>query len=154
MRTPRTQLGLLLCIGLAAALQLSCSGEPTSNGEPSFSHGPSHLTISGPSEITAYSKATYTYTAYMNGSYVSWAVYPWAVRYCPTLKVDLCTTAWSPRQGTVVNENWNRLSTSIVGRDCSGGGTKSFQVRAQASAFGQGTVTAYKVTKLCGTEIP
>jgi len=30
---------------------------------------------------------------------------------------------------------------------------RSFQVRAKSNAFGQGDVTAYKVTKLCGKEI-
>jgi hypothetical protein len=154
MRTHRTKFGLALCMGLAAALQLSCSSEPTANDvEPSFDHGPNHLTISGPSEITAYVSASYTYTAYMSGVYVRWGYEPWAVRYCPTLSVSSCTTTWNPRTGTVMNENWNKLTTTIRARDCTGGGTKSFQVRAQAWAFGQGTVTNYKVTKLCGTEI-
>jgi hypothetical protein len=89
----------------------------------------------------------------MNGVYVSWAVYPWATRSCPTLTVGTCTTAWTPRQGSVINENWNKVTVTIGARDCTGGGTKSFQVRAQASAFGQGTVTNYKVTKMCGKVI-
>ena len=151
MRTHSTQLGRALCIGLAAALQLSCSSEPTANDpEPSFSHGPNHLTISGPAEITSFSAGSYTYQAYMDGVYVSWGVYPWATRSCPTLTVASCTTAWTPRQGSVIQQNWNKLTVTIGARDCTGGGTKSFQVRAQASAFGQGTVTTYKVTKMCG----
>jgi hypothetical protein len=152
MHTHRTPRALILGIGLAAALQLSCSSEPTSSVEPSFATT-NHLTISGPAEITAFSPASYTYQAYMDGVYVSWGVYPWATRSCPTLSVTTCTTAWTPRQGSVISENWNKLTTTIGARDCTGGGTKSFQVRAQATAFGQGTVTNYKVTKMCGTLI-
>ena len=157
MRTRRTSLAVVLCTGLAAAFQLSCSSDPTTTTtaieEPSFSHGPNHLTISGPSEITSFSAGSYTYEAYMNGVYVSWGVYPWATRSCPTLTVSSCTTAWTPRQGSVIQENWNRLTVTIGARDCTGGGTKSFQVRAQASAFGQGTVTNYKVTRMCGKQL-
>jgi hypothetical protein len=85
MRTHHTQLGLLLCIGLAAALQLSCSSEPTSNVEPSFTHGPSHLTIGGPAEISSLVRQNYAYIATMDGFYVSFA--PWGVRFCPTLSL-------------------------------------------------------------------
>jgi hypothetical protein len=150
MRTHRTQVGLLLCIGLAAALQLSCSSEPTSNEEPSFTHGPSHLTVGGPAEISSLVRRTYTYRAVMDGFYVGW--YPWGVRFCPTLSLTSCTTAWTERLGARISENVNEIYQSLV-RDCTGGGTRSFQVRAKASAFGQGTLTAYKVTRLCGKEI-
>jgi len=150
MRTHRTKLGLALCIGAATALQLSCSSEPTSNEEPSFTHGPPHLTISGPAEISSLVRQNYTYTATMNGLYVSFG--PWGKRFCPTLSLTSCTTAWSETLGSRISENQSQITQSLV-RDCTGGGTKSFQARATSTAFGQGTVTAYKVTKLCGKEI-
>lgn len=150
MRIHRTQLGLLLCIGMAAALQLSCSSEPTSNAEPSFTHGPPHLTIAGPAEISSLVRQNYNYIATVNGFYVGFS--PWGVRFCPTLSLTSCTTAWTERLGSRIAENKSQITQSLV-RDCTGGGTKSFQVRATATAFGQGTMTAYKVTRLCGKEI-
>lgn len=152
MRTHHTHLGRALCIALAAALQLSCSSEPPSSAEsePAFNHGPSHLTITGPAEISSLVRQNYNYVATVNGFYVSFS--PWGVRFCPTLSQTGCTVAWTQRLGDRIAENQSRITQSLV-KDCTGGGTKSFQVRATANAFGLGTMTAYKVTKLCGAEI-
>ena len=147
MRTPRTKFGLALCMGLAAGLQLSCSSEPTSNAEPSFTHGPSHFNISGPSEIGSSVRQTYTYRATMDAFYAG--IGDWGVRFCPTLSLTSCTVAWTPRTGTRIAENISEIYQSLV-RDCTGGGTKSFQARVTGTGWGVGTVTAHKVTKLCG----
>jgi hypothetical protein len=147
MRTHRTSLALSLCIGLAVALQLSCSSEPTSNTEPSFSHGPSHFYITGPDAIGSSVRQTYTYRATMDAFYAS--VGGWGVRFCPVLSVTSCTVAWTSRTGTRIADNISEIYQSLV-RDCTGGGTKSFQARATGTGWGVGTVTAYKSTRLCG----
>src|SRR4051794_15404063 len=150
MRTPRTPLGLSLCLGLGAALQLSCSSEPTSTAE-STAEPPlavvDPFTITGPTAIGSDVRQNYNYVATVNAFYVSFSF--WGTRFCPTTSLTTCTAAWAQHQGTQLSDTQNRYTQSLV-RDCTGGGTKSFQVRITATAFGMGTVTKSFVTKLCG----
>jgi hypothetical protein len=149
MRTPRTPLGLSLCLGLLAGLQLSCSSEPTSTAESTPEPSLAVIdpfTITGPVAIGSDVRRNYNYIATVNAFYVSFSF--WGTRFCPTTALT-CTAPWAQHQGTRLSDTQNQYVQSLV-RDCTGGGTKSFQVRITATAFGMGTVTKSFVTKLCG----
>lgn len=149
MRNPLSYIGLsVLTVGGLGYL-LACS-EPTtpSSRQPSFATTTTYLTISGPNEIISPTRTAYNYTAYMALPYPNF--YPWGVRTCPTMSLTSCTVSWSTRYGSQYLDEYHNRITEYLARDCTGGGTRSFQVRAQASAFGHPTETAYKVTALCG----
>jgi hypothetical protein len=147
MRSPIRNLTIPILLGGLAFLQLSCSRDITSPDKPSFAATATHLIISGPDQIMTVVRRTYAYQAYMGASYPTF--YPWGVRYCPTLSITGCTVPWSTRYGSVHDTYYSDITESMK-LDCTGGGTKSFQVRAQASAFAVPTETVYKVTRLCG----
>jgi hypothetical protein len=146
MRTVSSKFRLLSIVAGLVSL-VSCSSEPTSeSGDPSFATTTTYLTVSGPNIVTAIPPTTYTYQAYMGASYPNFL--PWGVRKCPTNSITSCTVPWSTVYGTTIDTYYSRISQTLA-EDCSGGGTRTFQVRAQASAFAVPTQTAYKVTALC-----
>jgi len=147
MRKIIRNLAIPFLLGGAAFLQFACSRDLTSPDKPSLGATTTHLSITGPDQIMTLRAQTYTYTANMSAPYPTF--YPWGVRYCPTLSVTGCTVPWTTRSGTVHGTYYSDIKESLK-LDCTGGGTKSFQVRAQASAYFVPTETAYKVTRLCG----
>jgi hypothetical protein len=148
MRNTRTYLALPTLLVSGLSLLMACSSEPTtpSSQSPSFVTSATHLSISGPGKTTQLARKGYSWTAYMAASYPNFG--PWGVRTCPTSSVSTCTSPWSTVYGTTHDTYYSTISWSLAG-DCSGGGTRSFQVRAQASAFAIPTETAYFVTMLC-----
>jgi hypothetical protein len=146
MRSLCSKLSLLtLIVGLVPLV--SCSSEPTSESrDPSLATTTVYLTVSGPNVVTSGLPISYTYEAYMGASYPTF--YPWGIRTCPTKSITGCTAPWSTVYGYTHDTYWNKI-TQTLAEDCSGGGTKTFQARAQASAFGIPTQTAYRVTALC-----
>lgn len=106
------------------------------------------LSLSGPASITT--SGNYTYRASL---YAPYASFTWYSRTCATSTVASCTATWNLTSGTSTSEYTSQY-TRYLSPDCSGGGTRSFQVRVDARAFGQPTQTKYVVTKLCGTVQP
>ncbi|HEY0739009.1 MAG TPA: hypothetical protein VGD69_29085 [Herpetosiphonaceae bacterium] len=106
------------------------------------------LTLSGPTSITA--NGNYTYGA---SFYVPYARFVWYSRTCSTATVASCTATWNLTSGTMTSDYTSQY-TRYLTRDCSGNGTRSFQVRVDASGFGQPTQTKAIATKLCGDVLP
>lgn len=101
------------------------------------------LTAWGPAYVTQ--SGTYRYYARLGAPY-NW--FQWSSRVCPTSSISSCTSMWSPRSG--FNDGVNTAYSDIyVPRDCTGGGTKTTQVRVVAGAFGVPAQTKYVVTKEC-----
>lgn len=145
MRT-RSQLRLLSIFAVLVSL-VSCSSEPTSESvAPSFATTTVFLTATGPTKVTSALRTAYTYQAFMAASYPSFG--PWGVRTCPTASITNCTAPWSAQYGTTIDTYYNRITVYLT-ESCTGGGTRTFQARAQASAFAVPTQTAYVVTALC-----
>lgn len=139
----------LRMLGLAAGITtlLSCSSETTSeNSPPSLAETQVLRFTIAPSVVTAPGPRSYTYEVYMGASYPSFK--PWGVRTCPTASITGCTAAWTTVYGTTINTYYNRISRTLS-ENCANSERMTFQVRAQASAFGVPTQTAYAVTKLC-----
>jgi len=87
----------------------------------------------------------YTYYADLHAFYVS---YKWYTRFCPTSTVGSCASTWYLTRSAYTETGYDTYSRYLT-RDCTGGGTKSFQIRVTASGFATPAETAYKVTKLC-----
>lgn len=104
------------------------------------------LTVSGPNTITK--SATYTYYADLHAFYQS---YSWYTRFCPTATVGSCTTTWSFTRSAYHEVGYDTYFR-FLSVDCTGGGTKSFQLRVTASGFATPAETVYKVTRLCPDE--
>ena len=143
---PSSQLRLLSMLAVLVSL-VSCSSEPTSESSgPSFTTTATHLTATGPLKVTSALRTAYTYQAHMAASYPSFGA--WGVRTCPTASITTCTAPWSEQYRTTIDIYWNRITVYLT-ESCTGGGTRTFQARAQASAFAVPTETAYVVTALC-----
>jgi len=84
-------------------------------------------------------KGTYTYTAVVNSTGVS---YSWSVRFCDDCAGTACT-AWTTYTG--LGASLNR----VLGPECGPLKQDNFQVRVVASASGGRTATAMLQTGLC-----
>jgi hypothetical protein len=141
---------LLALSGTIALLQTGCTTEPTSADTAVIPHdgGPAFvntLSVFGPDSITA--TGNYRYTAYWS------VVYPqlfWYTRTCSTLTVASCTGTWAQALDVSYDGSGHYNLTRHLIKDCTGGGTKSFQNKVVGSGFGIPAQTVYKVTKLCG----
>ncbi|HEY0640028.1 MAG TPA: hypothetical protein VGD67_20510 [Pseudonocardiaceae bacterium] len=101
------------------------------------------LTLSGPSVVTA--NGNYTYRADLHAFYQH---YQWHTRTCPTTSVTACAATWQYARTASVEVGPDSY-TRFLSRDCTGGGTRSFQVRVVASGFNTPAETAYLATRLC-----
>lgn len=108
------------------------------------------LTLGGPDAITQ--SGNYTYSAYFGAPYPQFL---WYKRTCATATVASCTATWTQVTSGIDNSQVYRSNyTTYLTRDCTGGGTRSFQVKVVASGFGQPAQTKYKATRLCGEVLP
>jgi hypothetical protein len=138
-------------IGLAACERpATAPGVQAARGAPPSMNAASgnNLNVYGPDSI--YSSGTYRYTATWIANYVD---FQWANRACDVLDVASCTSEWIPIYNVVVQDAYTEYHDHFVPADCSGGGTKSYQIRVYATAFGTPPQTKYKVTKKCA-ELP
>jgi len=106
------------------------------------------LTVSGPGVIQR--SGTYTYYADLHAFYQS---YWWYARFCPTKSVSSCTATWSLVRNAYHEVGGDSYSRSLS-VDCTGGGTRSFQLKVTASGFATPAETVYKVTGLCPDPLP
>ena len=141
-----SRLAAVLALSGALAFQSACSNEPTSDVEaPSFATGPV-LTVGGPDSI--YKSGNYTYGAHFG---VPYAGFGWYTRYCTTFTVASCTAPWVQAVGASMPDPWRSLLTRYLTYTCAVKANKTFQVKVIGTGFGQPAQTAYRVTKLCGT---
>jgi hypothetical protein len=140
------KLAIVLALSGALAVQSACSNEPTSETEdrPSLAAGPV-LSLGGPDSI--YITGNYTYGARLGANY---AKFTWWTRSCSTLTVASCTTGWSIAPDFAKIDPYTTQLTRRLTYSCSPLG-KSYQVKVTASGFNVGPQTAYKATKLCGS---
>jgi hypothetical protein len=140
----------ILIAGSLVVLQSGCATEPTSTEaavKPQTATASGFtLSVYGPDSI--YVSGKYTYTAYWNAPYPHVV---WYDRFCSTLTVGSCSTTWIQVTGFSDDGSGHYSYTKALTRDCTGGGTKSYQTKVIASGFGVPAQTAYKTTKLCGT---
>ena len=137
----------LALAGALAAVQSACSNDPTSENvdRPSLASS-AVLTVGGPDSI--YVSGTYTYGAHFGALYASFG---WWTRSCSTLTVASCTSAWNQAADVITVDQWTTQIRRSLSYSCAPKAVKSFQVKVTASGFGQPPQTAYKVTKLCGS---
>lgn len=107
------------------------------------SAGAAGLTLSGPAQVTT--TGSYTYYANLHAFYQS---YRWYTRYCPTTSLTTCASSWALSRSASVESGYDSY-TRYLTRDCTGGGTKSFQVRVTASGFNTPAETRQMATRLC-----
>lgn len=103
------------------------------------------LGIGGPSAV--YQTGTHTFTANLHAFYAS---YSWHVRSCPTESLTACTATWAYVFGEYIESGQNSTYSRNLVKDCTGGRTKTFQIKVTASGFNSPLETAHKVVKLCG----
>lgn len=126
---------LLLAAAFALALATVGSGTATAAAT---------LQLGGPNNVVQ--PGNHTYGASLPAFYVTFS---WYVRTCPTASVDGCAAQWSWRRNFYTESGGTDSYTQYLGRDCTGGGTRTFQVRVTASGFATPAQTKYKVTNLC-----
>ena len=136
-------LGLILMVALSIA---GCS-ERSLPTEPAEAPGPQsstaavqtwYVTVGGPTTVTT--NGSYTWGATTN---VFEPFYKWYTRTCPTLSTS-CTATWS-----LASYGSNTYTRNMT-RDCTGGGTKSFQIQVNVTGWYSANVTsATKVVRLC-----
>lgn len=102
------------------------------------------LQLGGPDNVVQ--SGNHTYGASLSAFYVS---FTWYVRTCPTASVDGCAATWNWRRSYYTESGFTDSYTQYLARDCTGSGTKTFQVRVTASGFATPAQTRYKVTNLC-----
>jgi hypothetical protein len=148
---------LVLLIGGATALAAACSketaGDPTAPQDPGgrLTINTVTLTLYGPDSITA--TGNYSYVANFSSPYPS---FQWFARKCASLTVSACDATgpvWTELYSGIEANGYSQTYTTGLVPDCTGMGTKSYQVRVTASGFAQGPQTKYKATKLCA-ELP
>lgn len=105
--------------------------------------GAAGLSLSGPAQVTT--TGNYTYYADLHAFYQS---YYWYTRYCPTTSLSTCLSTWSLSRNAYKEVGYDTY-TRYLTRDCTGGGTKSFQVKVTASGFNTPAETRQMVTRLC-----
>lgn len=106
------------------------------------------VTITGPTTITSTRQSYAANTSLIEPSFT------WYVRNCPTSSVSACTAGWiySGTQSPGTGQR-GTYTTSLV-PDCTGGGTKSFQLKVTAKGWLSATVEDTHVTMLCAPELP
>lgn len=133
---------LLAALGIAGCSERSLPTEPVEEPKlESTTAKTSHwyATVGGPSVIGA--NGVYTWNAVTN---VLSPSYVWYSRFCNTLSATSCTTAFS--QAGSYSYTYSRNMT----RDCSAGGTRSFQLRVVVTGWYSANVTSgTKVFRLC-----
>lgn len=147
-----------LFTGLVVAM-MGCSDrpgptEPVSSGESGVASqtgaASQYVNVNGPEAIYSSTSSGYTFSA---GSNLIEPTYTWYKRYCDTLDVDSCASAWIYSGGASVGTGMGDYKTFSLVRDCSGTGTRSFQVKVDAKGWYSVTYSDTHVTALCPPDI-
>ena len=141
---PSHVLGAILMVSLTVA---GCS-ERSLPTEPAEAPGPQSSTaavqtwyasVGGPTTVTT--NGPYTWHASTN---VFEPFYKWYSRNCPTLSATSCTATW------YLASTGSYSYTRNMARDCTGGGTKSLQLRVNVTGWYSANVTSgTHVVRLC-----
>ena len=136
---------------LSLVLLAGCTDAPTApvqapDSEPSFSHG-HYVDLTGPAEIN-YSGG---YAFYASTHALIEPGFQWYQRYCPTSDVASCTASWAYMGSSGPYSGYNGRFTTSLTVDCTGGGTRTYQLQVYARGWLSPTVTDIHVTKLCGS---
>lgn len=137
----------LLCSGIVAACGEPPS-EPNSSTIAAVGDNPraveSPVTLSGPDTVST--SGSYTYLAQRS---VVGANFKFYVRTCPTGSIPACSAPFTFTSSTMINAGAAKIVKSLQ-PDCSGGGTKSYQVKVVVTGSYVVPDSAFKVTNLCG----
>lgn len=142
-------------VGGLTGLLAGCGGEALATDEVSESEVAAveqaavTVSVSGPNEITSSTRQYYTYTASSSAIEPSFL---WYARTCPTASITGCTATWSYVHNQAPGTAQPSTYRASLVRDCTGGGTRTYQLKVSAKGWLSETVEAFKVTKLCGTQ--
>lgn len=152
-----TRAGKFLLTGLLVVM-IGCSDrlgptEPSATDVPGLTSqteaASQYVSISGPTVIYSSSSSRYTFTVTSN---LIEPDYTWYQRYCDTLDVYSCASAWHWAGVASVGTGVHHSQSFSLASDCSLGGTRSFQVKVDAKGWYAPTLSATHVTQLCSGE--